>query len=1247
MKTVLKLAPLCILSLAMLVVVSSVASYEGPNKNPKNQIEQEKLAVQQAEAMRQEIQALKAQLIQLEEKGDLTPDDEAQIEELQAQLQRLQLEYVQLMNPVEPPMTPQQVRPPSNDDCDDAIPITSADCPFTDTKNTSRATHEANEPATCCGNPLRPLQQQSVWYTFTNTTGGPLGVSLSTAGSNYDTVVQVYTGSCGNLAPILCGCNDDANPPSDLTSRVGFVASPGMTYRIKVAARGGTPSPPPEHILVFSLDCTGAVNTAACSVSPASDSNPVGTTHSITVTVTNNGLPAAGVPVNVTIVSGPNAGPGPLCFPDQVLTTNASGQATFTYTSNGLTGTDTIVFCGSVGASPFSCTATKCWDDLVCPANITTSNDPGQCSAVVNFTTPSSACGTVTCAPASGSTFPVGTTTVTCTSTGGLSCSFTVTVNDTEAPVLTCPANITQDNDPGQCSAVVTFTPATATDNCPGVGAVTCTSASGSTFPVGTTTVTCSATDAAGNTGTCSFTVTVNDTEAPTVTCPANITDTTDPGQCCAVETFTATATDNCPGVTVSCSPASGTCFAVGTTTVTCTATDASGNTATCSFTVTVTDTEPPVATCPANITQGTDPGVCNAVVSFTATVTDNCPGATISCTPPSGSTFPLGTTTVTCTATDAADNTATCSFTVTVFDDEAPVLTCPANITQANDPGQCGAVVTYTPATATDNCDTGVAVTCTPASGSFFPVGTTTVTCSATDTAGNTGTCSFTVTVNDTEAPTVTCPADITDSNDPGQCGAVETFVATATDNCPGVTVTCSPASGSFFPVGTTTVTCTATDASGNTATCTFLVTVNDTEAPTANCPANITQGTDPGVCNAVVTFTATATDNCPGATISCTPASGSTFPLGTTTVTCTATDAVGNGNTSTCSFTVTVVDDEAPVLTCPANITQANDPGACSAVVTYSPATATDNCDTSLTVTCSPASGSAFPVGTTTVTCSATDTAGNTGTCSFTVTVNDTQPPTITCPANITGAECGAPVTYAATATDNCPGVTAVCNPPSGSTFPVGTTTVTCTATDASGNMATCNFTVTAADTTPPTITCPAPITTTCTSAAGAVVTFSATATDVCDSTPTVTCTPASGSTFPIGTTTVTCTATDDSGNSASCTFTVTVNPFLLVLEDEDGSDCLIINVCGSPSGTGTYCWKTSSGASFTGPVVVMFRPDGTLNLQSGPGDDKLLQGGGDLVRRRGNARLTLPTGQTLTIVDRNIDDSTCICP
>ncbi|HMJ66181.1 MAG TPA: HYR domain-containing protein, partial [Candidatus Binatia bacterium] len=168
-------------------------------------------------------------------------------------------------------------------------------------------------------------------------------------------------------------------------------------------------------------------------------------------------------------------------------------------------------------------------------------------------------------------------------------------------------------------------------------------------------------------------------------------------------------------------------------------------------------------------------------------------------------------------------------------LDSVPPVITCPASVVRPTDPGLCSAMVNYT-VTAIDNC-LDATVTCAPPSGSVFPKGVTTVNCTATDTASNSSTCSFTVVVEDREAPHVNCPVNIVVANDPGQCSAVVTYTTTAADNCPGVSVVCAPASGSVFPKGTSSVACTATDASGNKAQCGFTVTVLDKEPPTVAC--------------------------------------------------------------------------------------------------------------------------------------------------------------------------------------------------------------------------------------------------------------------------------------------------------------------------------------------------------------------------------------------------------------------------
>ena len=235
--------------------------------------------------------------------------------------------------------------------------------------------------------------------------------------------------------------------------------------------------------------------------------------------------------------------------------------------------------------------------------------------------------------------------------------------------------------------------------------------------------------------------------------------------------------------------------------------------------------------------------------------------------------------------------------------------LTCPATVTRNNDPGQCGATVNYPAPTASAGCGL---VTSSPPSGSFFPVGTTKIT----STSATGGSCSFDVVVKDAEPPKVNCPPDLTVCNDPGQCSAVATYVSSATDNCGLASFACSPPSGSVFPKGTTTVTCTAVDTSGNTSSCSFKVTVNDCEPPQVTCPPDITVCNDPGQCSAQVFFTVTATDNCALQSLVSTPPSGSIFPKGTNTVTSVATDT--SGNTSSCTFTVIVNDCEAPQVAC-----------------------------------------------------------------------------------------------------------------------------------------------------------------------------------------------------------------------------------------------------------------------------------------------------------------------------------------
>jgi hypothetical protein len=256
----------------------------------------------------------------------------------------------------------------------------------------------------------------------------------------------------------------------------------------------------------------------------------------------------------------------------------------------------------------------------------------------------------------------------------------------------------------------------------------------------------------------------------------------------------------------------------------------------------------------------------------------------------------------------------------------------------------------------------------------------------------------------------------------------------ATASDNCLGVTITRSgvPA-GNFFPVGTTTIIYTATDAGGNTATAGQTVTVIDNMPPTVTAPAPVTVTTGAGATSCGVYIsdatlgTATASDNCGSVSItrSGVPA-GNFFPVGTTTITYKATDLVGNEADAT--QIVTVIDNQQPILACPSNITVAgNIPGSCSANVSVVAPAATDNCGATVSGGRSDGQplGAPYPLGTTTITWTAIDAAGNTASCQQQVTVTNPAPMvTITGPPTGSVYVVNTPVNFTGTLTDNAGG-------------------------------------------------------------------------------------------------------------------------------------------------------------------------------------------------------------------------------
>ena len=500
--------------------------------------------------------------------------------------------------------------------------------------------------------------------------------------------------------------------------------------------------------------------------------------------------------------------------------------------------------------------------------------------------------------------------------------------------------------------------------------------------------------NAQGCTNTDTLHLTIEDTQDPTINAPSDFSVNADNGSCAAtnVALGTPVADDNC-GVASVTNNAPAT-FPVGQTTVTWTVTDTHGRTATAAQTVTVTDNQDPTITAPSNVSVNADNGSCVATnVSLGTPVTnDNCGVAGVSNDAPAS--FPVGQTTVIWTVTDTHGRTATAAQTVTVTDNQDPTITAPSNVSVNADNGSCAAtnVVLGTPVT-NDNCGVASVTNDAPAS---FPVGQTIVTWTVTDTHGRTATATQIVIVTDNQDPTISAPSSVSVNADNGSCAATNVALGTpvTNDNCAVASVTNdAPAS---FPVGQTTVTWTVTDTHGRTATATQTVTVTDNQDPTITAPSSVSVNADNGSCAAtnVALGTPITNDNCGVASVS--NDAPSSFPVGQTTVTWIVTDT--HGRTATAAQTVTVTDNQDPVIThCPATSVQCyNNAG----TYTISSLTATDNCAVqSITYTITGATSrngnmanasGVFDPGTSTINWTVTDIHGNTSSCSTTVVID-----------------------------------------------------------------------------------------------------------------------------------------------------------------------------------------------------------------------------------------------------------------
>jgi len=240
-----------------------------------------------------------------------------------------------------------------------------------------------------------------------------------------------------------------------------------------------------------------------------------------------------------------------------------------------------------------------------------------------------------------------------------------------------------------------------------------------------------------------------------------------------------------------------------------------------------------------------------------------------------------------------------------TVLQDGATMINVLAN---DNDPADMILTSATTPAHGTCTLNADGSITYTPMFGYSGP---DSFSYAIQDNHGRTASAVVNISVTALPPPVFTCPPIVV-----AECTGGLTpvsFIATAVDfNGSPVPVTCNPPSGTGFRLGQSNVICTATDSFGSSGSCNFAVAVVDTTPPQVSCPGDISLHTT-NATGIAVDYIASAADACGLSGFSCSPASGATFAVGVTIAVCTARD--GTGNSNSCSFKVTIIQDKAPI--------------------------------------------------------------------------------------------------------------------------------------------------------------------------------------------------------------------------------------------------------------------------------------------------------------------------------------------
>jgi len=557
--------------------------------------------------------------------------------------------------------------------------------------------------------------------------------------------------------------------------------------------------------------------------------------------------------------------------------------------------------------------------------------------------------------------FPIGMTTVTweASDTSGNTAFATqvISVVDTTPPEIIPPPNVVAEST-GPNGSSVSIENATVSDT---IGVSTISNNAPTVFPIGDTIVTWNATDNYGNTGTANQTISVVDTTPPSIT-PLDpiIQEATSENQ--NIVELQETLVEDVVGV-VSITNDTPQAFPVGDTIVTWTATDAAGNSANAAQAISVVDTTPPSITPLDPIIQEATSENQN-IVELQETLVEDVVGV-VSITNDTPQAFPVGDTIVTWTATDAAGNSANATQAISVVDTTPPKLIIPSTKT-VEAKGTSGNVVDYGTATASDQVGVTSLSNDAPET---FPFGLTSITWAASDAAGNNVTAIQQISVVDTTVPTITPPLDIVaeaQSMNNNTVSLVEPEVSDAV----GVKSITNDAP-SFFSLGDTIVTWTATDTSGNSANATQKVSIIDTTHPSIVPVSDVTLEASSASENQVSLVPPSAKDSVSDVKI--THNGPSLFPLGETIITWTATDAAGNS--ATLNQKITIIDTTPPKLVLPENIII--DATGLETLVSIGSANSTDLTDAAPSMTND--APQAFPLGQTLVTWAATDSLGN----------------------------------------------------------------------------------------------------------------------------------------------------------------------------------------------------------------------------------------------------------------------------